>query len=125
MMFMSSVDEFKSSDSNFEHLLNCMSIRMDNELPDDAPSVPSSIPTVILHVRCTTHLKLAALPKFSGQIVYWHKFWSVKKGEWREKAAQSCSCTKVMKTLKPQFDQPHLILQKWAMKPVNDDNKFR
>ena len=79
MMFLYSVDEFKSLDSNFEHLLNRISIQMDDELPDDAPSIPSSIPTVISHSRYTTHLKLV-LPKFSGQIVDWQKFWSVYEG---------------------------------------------
>ena len=88
IMFMSSIDEFKSLDSNFEHLLNCISIRMDDKLHDDASSIPSSIPTVISHSRSTTHLKLA-LPKFSGQIVDWHKFWSVYEGRMERETALS------------------------------------
>ena len=88
MMLVSSVDEFKSLDFDFEYLLNRISIRMDNELPDDDPSIPSSIPTVISHSRSTTHLKLA-LPKFCGQMVDWHEFWSVYEGRMEREMALS------------------------------------
>ena len=137
MIFMSSVGEFKSLDSNFEHLFN--RIRMDDELPDDAPSIPSSIPNVISHSRCTTHLKLA-LQKFSGQIVDWHKFWTVHEGRMEREgyfkdamqsdeakdivrqAVHSHSYIKVIEAVKQELDQPRLIFnhhltKMLAMKP--------
>ena len=87
-MFMSSIDEFKSLYSDFEHLLNRISIPMDDELPDDAPSVPPSIPAVISHSRSITHLKLA-LTMFSGHIIDWEKFWNAYEGRIERETALS------------------------------------
>ena len=111
---------------------------MDDDLLEDTPSVPSSIPTVTSYPRPTTHLKLA-LPKFSGKIVDWHRFWSVYEGRMEREtalsdlekvgcledamqsveakdivrqAAQSRSYTKVVEVLKREFDQPRLIFNR-------------
>ncbi len=140
MVYMPSIEELKSLDYKFDEVLERISIRIDEECVDDGSSI-SSPPTTttstssISPPRRTTHLKLA-LPKFSGQIIDWHKFWGIYEGRLEREtalsdlekiscleeamqsdeakdivrqASQSRNYAKVVEALKREFDQPRLI----------------
>ena len=69
------MDELSDLKCDINKLFNRISIRIDEESDDDIPNPPLSA-AAVAPVRNRSNLKLS-LPKFSGKVEDWPKFWGV------------------------------------------------
>ena len=70
------MNELSNLKCEIDKLFNRISIRIDDEESDDDSPTPSLAATAVTPVIIRSNLKLS-LPKFSGKVEDWPRFWSV------------------------------------------------